>query len=65
MSQLTVFTRGVPIKSNHSHLENHQGREIAVFELSIGDMDISIHFETHLELITFCEYHNFEYDDER
>ena len=65
MSELTIFPRGVPIKSSRSSLKYHKGLEIAVLELTIGDMEICIHFDTHAELITFCDTHNFKYDDER
>ena len=65
MSELTIFTRGKAIKVNRARIQTHKGLELAVLDLAIGDMDICIHFETHLELITFCEYHNFEYLDER
>ena len=65
MSELTIFPRGAPITVSHSSLRFHKKSEIAVIELSIGDMEIRIHFDTHAELITFCDTHNFKYDDER
>ena len=65
MSELTVFTRGAPIKVSHSTLRVYKESEVAVIELTIGNMEIRIHFDTHAELITFCDNHNFKYDDER
>ena len=65
MNLLTISTNGAPVESKHSNMSHYKNKELAVLEITIGEIDISIHFKTHDEMIMFCTVHNFDYDDNR
>lgn len=67
--RINVSTNGKPIIADHACLRFHSDLpncEMAYLHLSIGTATrLIIDFDSHDEMIAFCEKHNFEYEDRR
>jgi len=66
-NSIRLETDGKPIKIAYSAVKIHEelGCEMGDLQLTIGDVDLGISFDSCEEMITFCKKHNFEYSDKR
>lgn len=67
MVRVTAETNGKGVKARHNYISNHSELDVvmAYVHLEIGNLEVSIAFETDKEMIEFCEEHNFPYVDKR
>jgi hypothetical protein len=65
--EITLNTEGQPISTEYSRIWRHSELdfEMALLCLRIGGAQLNIHFNTHQEMIDFCNSHNFAYRDDR
>jgi len=67
MVEVIARTNAKPIKCTYSHTHIHPSlkTEVSNLDLKIGDLTVSIAFESSDEYLHFCKNHNFPHSDDR